>query len=113
MKNKNKNSVKPFIVISLFIFAVLASIILLYVGVKLECGKLTKEKVLAQEKLNAQKNWRTSLIAQEQALSAEERIVSIAENKLNMVRGTQPTITLTVSKDKIEHISEELKKKYE
>ena len=113
MKSRNKNSAKPFIAISLFVFAVLASIILLYVGLKLECEKLTKEKVLAEEKLNAQKNWKVSLTAQEQALSAEERIVRIAEQELNMVKGTQSPVILTVSKDKIEHISEELEKKYE
>jgi len=113
MKKNNKKSAKPLIVVSLFIFAVFTSIILLYVGVKLECERVTKEKVLAQEKLNALKNWEVSLIAQKQALSSEERIVGIAENNLGMVRKGQPFKVLTVSKNEIKHVAEELKKKYE
>ena len=63
-------------------------------GVKLECEKLTKEKVLTEEKLKEIKNWKINLIAQDQDLSAEERIVSIAETELGMIRRTDVPMEL-------------------
>lgn len=97
----------------LFIFVVYAFLMLAYVGVKLECGKLTRDKVLAYEKLNQVKNWKVNLIARDQALSSEERIVSIARNELGMVRRTGPQLVVKVSKEKIEEIAGALKVKYE
>jgi len=108
-----KKSIKPFIVISTSVFVAFAFLTLLYVGTKLECEKLTKEKVITQEKINDLKSWRTNLTAQDQALSSEERIVSIAKNELGMVRNTEPPVEMTVSKEKIEEIRKALKKKYE
>ncbi len=110
MSNKGA---KPLIVFSLFVFVAFTFLILVYVGVKLKCEQLTKEKVLAQEELNARKNRKTSLVASEQYLSSEERIVSIAENELGMVKRTEPKLIITVNKDKIEQISKVIKEKYE
>ena len=108
-----KKSAKPSIMLGLFVFVIYAFLMLAYVGVKLECEKLTKDKVLAYEKLAQVKNWKVNLIAQDQALSSEERIVGIAQDELGMVRRTEPQLVVKVSKEKIEHIAEALKEKYE
>ena len=108
-----KKSAKPLIFFNSFVFIVITSLILGFVGVKLECEKLTKEKVLTEEKLKEIKNWKINLIAQDQDLSAEERIISIAETDLGMIRRTDVPIELSVSKEKIEEISKAIEKKYE
>ncbi len=108
-----KKSAKPLIFFSLFIFVAFTLLILMYVGVRLECEKLTKEKILTEEKFSDIKNWKINLIAQDQALSSEERIVSIAENELGMIRRTDSPIIISVNKRKIEEISKIIDKKYE
>jgi cell division protein FtsL len=108
-----KKSAKPLIFFNSFVFIVITSLILGCVGVKLECEKLTKEKVLAEEKLKEVKNWKINLTAQDQELEAEERIVSIAETELGMIRRTDVPMVLDVSKEKIDEISKAIEKKYE
>lgn len=108
-----KKSIKPFIALCVFIFVVFAFLTLVYVSVKLECEKLTKERVLTEERLGDLKNMRLNLIAENQALSSEERIVKIARDDLGMVRDTKAPLLMTVSKDKIEKISEAINKENE
>ncbi len=108
-----KKSIKPFIMLSISFFVLFAFLVLFYVGTKLECERLTKEKVLTEEKLTDLKNWQINLTAQSQALSSEQRIVSIAENELGMVPNNEPPIVINVSKEKIEEISNAINKKYE
>ncbi|MCL5027616.1 MAG: hypothetical protein M1480_01210 [Bacteroidetes bacterium] len=108
-----KKSAKPLIFFSLFVFVAYTLLTLIYVGVGLECEKSTKEKILTNEKLSDLKNWRINLVAQDQALSSEERIVDIAVNDLGMIKRTEPPIILKVNKDKIESISKIIDKKYE
>jgi cell division protein FtsB len=108
-----KNSAKSLIGFSIFVFFTSTLLILAIVGLKLECEKLTKEKVITEEKFSDIKNSRINLTAQDQALSSEERIVSIAQNELGMVRRTEAPIELTVSKEEIEKVSNAINKKYE
>ncbi|MDO8550373.1 MAG: hypothetical protein Q7S39_09520 [Ignavibacteria bacterium] len=108
-----KKGSKPFIFFVLFLLVTYSLLILGYVGVKLECELLTKEKFDAQQILDSKKNKQVSLIAEVQNLSSEERIVKIASEELNMIKRIEPKILLTVSKEKIEKINETLKEKYE
>lgn len=108
-----KKSIKPLIMLSISVFVLFAFFTLLYVGTKLECERLMKEKVITQQKLTDFKNWNINLTAQSQALSSEERIVSIAEKELGMVKDSLPPLVMSVSKEKIEKISGAIDKKYE
>ena len=108
-----KKGSKPFIFFVLFLLGTYSLLILGYVGVKLECERLTKEKFDMQKILDSKKNRQVSFIAEVQNLSSEERIVEIASEELNMIKGKDPKLILTVSKDKIEKISKDLKDKYE
>jgi len=108
-----KKSAKPAIFFVLFVFVSYTLLVLLYVGVRLEYEKLTKEKVQAQQRMSDVKNWKVNLLAQDQALSSEERIVGIAQNELGMVRDSDQVIILSVSKEKVEKITKAIEKKYE
>ncbi|MHB1686568.1 MAG: hypothetical protein ACYCVH_04240 [Ignavibacteriaceae bacterium] len=108
-----KKSVKPLIVFYLSIFLMFAFLILGYIGFKLECEKLIRENVETEKSLSDIKNLKVNLIAEDQSLSSEERIVNIAQNELGMVKRTGQPVILTVSKAKIEQISSEIQKKYE
>jgi cell division protein FtsL len=108
-----KKSVKPVIVLFLFVLVVFAVVILGYVGVKLECEQLTKQKVLSQEKLVAVKNMKVNLTAEVQFLSSEERIVTIAQSELGLIKRTESRIALTIDKSKVEELDNFLKEKYE
>jgi len=108
-----KKGSKLLIFFVLFLLVVNSMLVLGYVGVKLECELLTKVKFDAQKMLNSHKNKQINLIAEAQFLFSEERIVKIASEELNMMKRTEPQIILTVSKDKIDRISEALKEKYE
>ncbi len=108
-----KKGSKPLIFFVLFLLIVYSTLVLGYVGVKLECEMLTKTKFDAQKMLDSKKNKQINLFAEAQFLSSEERIVKIASEELNMIKRTEPQIILTVSKDKIERIIEALKEKYE
>ena len=108
-----KKSSKPMIFFILFILAAYTGLILSYVGTKLECELLMKEKFNAQKTHDTKRNRRVNLIAESQYLSSEERIVKIAQEDLGMIRRTEPEMILTISKDKVDKISNELSEKYE
>ncbi len=108
-----KKSSKPLIAIVVFFLITVAVLMLGYVSIKLKCEVMTKQKVLAEEKLNAKNNTRVSLIAEYQFYTAEDRIVEIAKNDLGMIKQNSPSIKIDVSKERIQEISENIDRKYE
>lgn len=108
-----KSSSKPIILFNLSVFLMVALLILAYIGFKLECEKLIRERYETSNSLSDIKNQRTNLLAEDQSLSSEERIVEIAQNELGMLKRTDPAITLNVSKSEIEKITAQIQKKYE
>jgi len=92
-----KNS-KSKIFFTLFLFVVFTLLGLGYVSIKLKCEELTKNKILSEEKMNAIKNTRLSLTAEEE---------------LGLVKGVPPQMVLKVSRERIDEINEALKRKYE
>ena len=108
-----KKSAKPLILFTLFYMVTITLFILGYVGIKLNCEELTRQKVLAEQELENIENWRLSLSAQQQSLTAEDRIVPIAEEELGMIKPPDPPVILTVDKNQIEKVSKIVKDKYE
>jgi cell division protein FtsB len=104
-----KKSAKPLILLTLFYIVAITLFILGYVGIKLKCEELTKQKFLTEQELENTKNWQLNLSAQNQALTSEDRIVPLAENELGMIKPVEIPVEMTVDKDKIENI----KDKYE
>lgn len=108
-----KKSSKPVILLTLLYFITAALFMLGYVSIKLNCEMLTKKKILAQEELSSKKNWKLNLTAQKQSLISEERILNIARSELGMVKQENPLFVLSVDKEKIKFISQEVNEKYE
>jgi cell division protein FtsL len=108
-----KKSAKPLILLTLFYMITITLFILGYVGIKLKCEEMTKQKILAKQELENIENWKLSLSAQRQSLTAEDRIVPIAEEELGMIKSADAPVILTVDKNEIEKISKIVKGKYE
>ncbi len=108
-----KKGSKPLIFSVLFLLVAYSLLILGYVGVKLECERLTKEKFDSQKILDSKKNKQVSLIASVQYLSSEERILKVASEELNMIKRSESKLVIKVSRNKIDNIKEILSEKYE
>ncbi len=109
---KKKGS-KPFLFFSLMLFTSFIVLVLFYVGIKLKCEELTKEKILSEKQLDLKSNWQVNLTVKQQYLSSEERITEIAEKELGMIRGGPPVLKVKVDKEQIENIENQLKEKYD
>ena len=108
-----KKGSKPFLFFSILFFTAFIVLILFYVGIKLKCEELTKEKILAEKQLDLKRNSQVNLTVKNQFLMSEERITNIAEDELGMIRGEMSALRIEVSKQKIEDIKDRLKEKYE
>lgn len=108
-----KKGSKPFLFFSILFFTAFIVLILFYVGIKLKCEELTKEKILAEKQLDLKRNSQVNLTVKNQFLMSEERITKIAEEELGMIRGGMSALSIEVSKQKIEDIKDRLKEKYE
>ena len=107
-----KNS-KPFLGYGLLTGIAITIYALTYVGIKLECESLIKDKVITMQNYNSAKNEKLNLTAQFQYLNSEERIVEIAQKELGMIKSSSPVLSLSVSKEKIDRIQKEINSKYE
>ncbi len=108
-----KKGAKPFLFFSILLFTSFIVLILFYVGIKLKCEELTKEKILSEKQLDLKNNWQVNLTVKHQSLSSEERITEIAEKELGMIRGGPPVIKVQVDKEQVENIENQLKEKYD
>ena len=108
-----KKGSKPFLFFSVMLFTSFIVLILFYVGIKLKCEELTREKILAEKQLDLKNNWQTNLTVKHQFLSSEERITEIAEKELGMIRGGSPVLKIIIDREQVEKIENQLKEKYE
>jgi len=108
-----KKGSKPFLLFSVLTFTVFIVLILFYVGIKLKCEELTKEKIIAEKQLALKENTQVTLTVKNQFLTSEERITEIAEKELGMIRGGASAMKIDISKEEIESIEDRLKQKYE
>jgi len=106
-------SAKPLIVKFILLLVIVTSMVLVSVGLRFKYEELMREKSEFNKMLKEERTKKVNLIAEYQAYSSEDKIVSVAENKLGMIRRTQPKITITVDKNLINKANEELKSKYE
>lgn len=108
-----KKGYKNRIAVYLFYCVVIAFFMLAYIGIRLKCEELVKDKVENQAMLKKINDKNLSLIAQQQDLSSEERITEIAQNELGMIKDNDQSYRISVDTEEIERISEALKEKYE
>ena len=107
-----KNS-KPFLGYGLLTGIAITLYALTYVGIKLECESLIKDKVITIQNYSSAQNEKLNLTAQFQYLNSEERIMTIAQNELGMIKCPAPVLILSVSREKIDRIQKEINSKYE
>jgi cell division protein FtsL len=96
-------SAKPVLFISIVSILLFGGVILLNMVTKLNCEKLTKDIVIAQEKLEAKKNTRIKLQAELQNWCSEEKI-SEAAKSMDLIKMTESAVVLNVEKSKIEQV---------
>ena len=108
----NKSS-KPLIIKIIFLLVVVTSIVLVSIGLRFKYEELMRERSELNKMLKDERTKKVNLIADYQAYSSEEKIISVAENKLGMIRRTEPKLTITVNKNLVKKVNEKLKYKYE
>ena len=108
-----KKSAKPLIVAILILLLSVTAVVLVNIGLRFKYEELVREKVKLIKIINDERTKKVNLIAEYQSFSSEERITTIAENDLNMIKVDQPKITITLDKDYINKLNSELKDKYE
>ncbi len=108
-----KKSAKPLIVIMMILLLVITAFILIAIGLKLKYEESVRTKVELQKILKSERTKKVNLVANYQMVAAEDVIKATAINELGMVINSDPGITLTVSKSKIEELSRLLKEKYD
>lgn len=108
-----KKSAKPLIVVVMFLLLVITAIVLIGVGLRLKYEESVRTKVELQKILKSERTKKVNLIANYQMVATEDVITRSAINDLGMVKNNSPGIKITVSKDKIEELSQLLKEKYD
>ena len=108
-----KKSAKPFIIKIIFLLVVVTTMVLVSIGLRFKYEELMREKSKLNKILKEERSLKVNLIAEYQAYSSKEKIISVAENKLGMIRRTQPKITVNIDKNLIKKVNEKLKTKHE
>jgi len=108
-----KKSSKPFIVKIIFLLVVVTSMALVSIAVRFKYEGLIRNKSVFKKTLKEERTKKVNLIAKYQAYSSEEKIVSVAESNLGMIRRTQPKTKISVNKNLIKKLNEKLNSKYE
>ena len=101
-----KKSAKPFIIKIIFLLVVVTSMVLVSIGLRFKYEELMRKKSELNNMLKDERTKKVNLIAQYQAYSSKEKIISVAENKLGMIRRIQPKITISVNKNLIKKVNE-------
>jgi len=102
-------SLKSFIVITVAV----ATLLFLYVAVITEIKNMNKDKINRIEKLNEKINQVEIKNVEVQRLSAEERIVRIAQDSLGLIRPKEVLEVLQISKEQIEQTEKLVNAKYD
>jgi hypothetical protein len=100
-----KKSLKPALIFSLLFFTATALLVLSYVGIKLECEVMVKEKVNAEDRLETGLNTKIDYTARYQLLNSEERITGIAQTELGMLRDSTSSSSIFISTEEINRVA--------
>ena len=92
-------SAKPLIIKIIFLLIVVTSIVLVSIGLRFKYEELMRERSELNNMLKDERTKKVNLIADYQSYSSEEKIMSVAENKLGMIRRAEPKLTITVNKN--------------
>lgn len=105
----NRSSLKNFILA----VAAVALVLFTYVVVLTEIKRFNREKITRQEMLNEKLNRIEMKMVEIQKLTAEDRIVKIAQDSLGLIRPEENLEIITVSKEQIKQIEKIINEKYD
>jgi cell division protein FtsL len=106
-------SAKPLVFYILFLLVIVTVFFIAVVITKISYDESVKTKDETLRMLKIQNQKLVSLQAEYQDVTTEEKIRSVAVSQLGMIKRIEPSIVLTVEKEKINELQEELKLKYE
>ncbi|HCY76916.1 MAG TPA: hypothetical protein DHV28_13425 [Ignavibacteriales bacterium] len=108
-----KKSSKPTIFLLITLLLIVTAFTLASIGIKLSYEQLVLQKDKAEKTYKAVSLNKTKLTAEYQTVTAEERIVSVAETALGLIRNVEPSLTIKYDNKNLEELNETLKEKYE
>ncbi len=108
-----KKSAKPTLLLILTLLLTIAAFILAGVGVKLKYEQYVLLKDKAEKSLKAENQKKIKLTAEFQTVTAEERIVEIANSQLGMIRSIEAPLIIKYDYEKSSVIEKTLNSKYE
>jgi cell division protein FtsL len=107
------NSSKPLISKFLILLFVLTAIVLSNVGLRFKNEELLRLKSELLKTKADQRTLKVKLTAEYQEYSSEHRIIALAKSKLGMQRQFLPSVIISVDKNFINEVNEEINSKYE
>lgn len=108
-----KKSSKPTIFLLITLLLIVTAFTLASIGIKLRYEQLVLQKDKVEKTFKAVSLNKTKLTAEYQTVTAEERIVSVAETELGLIRNVEPSLTIKYDNKNLEELNETLKEKYE
>ncbi len=109
MKKKKNNLVFRF----LFFALVAGVLVIIQVSLVREIKSLTKDINLQEQMLLTKKNYNTSLLVEVQKLEDGSRIIPIAEQRLGLMKYSEPNLQVEINTNELEQINQIINKKYE
>ncbi|MBK7630558.1 MAG: hypothetical protein IPJ23_07640 [Ignavibacteriales bacterium] len=108
-----KKSAKPTIFLLITLLLIITVFALASVGLKLKYEKNVLQKDKAEKTYKTESQRKIKLTAEYQTVTAEERIVAIAETRLGLIRNVESAFIIKYDINKVEDLNEILKEKYE
>lgn len=104
---------KTFTPTLVYVLIIVISSLFIYVFTKSEVRKMLRNKDLMQEKLIEKQNQIEATIVVKQRLSAEDRIVELAQTRLSMIKNIDIPKVIKINREKLEEVQELIRLKYE
>lgn len=109
MKQKKNNLVFNF----LFLVIIAGLLIILQVSLIREIKSITKDINNQEQLLVTKKNYNTSLLVEIQKLEDGSRIIPIAEQRLGLMKYSEPNMRIDINQEELNQIDQIIKTKYE
>ncbi len=109
MKKKKNNLLFRFLSLAL----IAGLLIIAQVSLVREIKSLTKDVNTQQQFLITKKNFNTSLLVEVQKLEDGSRIIPIAEERLGLIKYSEPNLSIEINSEELKQINQIVDKKYE
>lgn len=109
MKKKKNNLLFRFLSLALLA----GMLVIVQVSLIREIKSLTKDINNQEQFLISKKNFNTSLLVEVQKLEDGSRIIPIAEQRLGLIKYSEPNMHIEINSEEIKQINQIVKNKYE